>query len=282
METLVDIILDTLMDVGRLIPFLFVTYLLMEWMEHTTDGAFESFLEKHRRFAPVFASLFGLVPECGFSSAAGSLYATGVISAGTLIAVFLSTSDEMIPILISRQAGLDVIFRILAVKFIVSCIAGLIADRFSDHRKPDIESFCERENCECDDGILKSAVKHTLKITFWLLVVTFLINAFMTAVGENAVRSFLTANRGSEIISCALVGLIPSCASSVLLSSLYLDHVISFAGVIAGLLANAGVGIMVLFRVNPNWKNNIKIVLYILAVSIASGFILHFLFPGLL
>ena len=281
MEIITDILIDSALDVARLLPFLFATYVLMEWMEHATDGKFEAFLEKHRRFAPVFGSLFGLVPECGFSSAASSLYTTGVISAGTLIAVFLSTSDEMIPILISRQTDPAVIFRILGVKFIVACIAGMAADRFSIHRKADIESFCERENCECDDGILKSAFRHTLKIAFWLFVVTVLINGFMELFGEEAIRAFLSANRGSEIISCTLAGLIPSCASSVLLTSLYLDHVISFAGVIAGLLANAGVGIMVLFRVNPDWKNNLLIVGYITAVSMLAGFILHYIFPAL-
>ena len=281
MAMITEILLDTLMDVARLVPFLFLTYLLMEWMEHQTDGAFESFLEKHRRSAPIFASLFGLIPECGFSSATGSLYTTGVISAGTLIAVFLATSDEMVPILVSSRAEPAVIFRILAVKFVVACIAGLLADRFSIHRKADIESFCERENCECDDGIFKSALKHTVRITLWLLVLTALINGFMAVLGEEALRSFVIAHKESGIVICTLIGLIPSCASSILLSKLYLDHIISFAAVNAGLLANAGLGLMVLFRVNPDWKNNMKIVLYIVAVSLITGFILNYLFPGL-
>ena len=283
MAMITDILLDTLLDVARLVPFLFLTYLLMEWMEHTTDGAFESFLEKHRKSAPIFASLFGLVPECGFSSAAGNLYTTGVISAGTMIAVFLSTSDEMVPILVSSQVQPMVIFRILAVKFVTACIAGLLADRFSIHRRADIESFCERENCECDDGIFKSALKHTLRIVFWLFVLTFFINGFMELFGEEALRSFVIAHEksGVMIILCTLIGLIPSCASSVLLSKLYLEGIISFAAVNAGLLANAGLGLMVLFRVNPDWKNNLKIVLYIVAVSIITGFLLNILFPGL-
>lgn len=281
MAVIPDILLDTVIDVARLLPFLFLTYLLMEWMEHETDGKFESFLEKHQKSAPVFASLFGLIPECGFSSAAGNLYTTGVISAGTMIAVFLSTSDEMVPILISSQAEFGMILRILAVKFIAACAAGLLADRFSVHRKADIESFCERENCECDEGIFKSALRHTLRILFWLLIITFLINGVMEIFGEEALRALVAAHPESEIILCTLIGLIPSCASSVLLSRLYLDHVIRFASVNAGLLANAGLGLMVLFRVNPDWKNNLKIVLYIIAVSLFTGFLLNYLLPGL-
>ena len=241
-------------------------------------GCLEHFLERHRRIAPFAGALFGLIPECGFSSASSSLYTSHVISAGTLIAVYLSTSDEMLPILISNQAPVSTILKILSVKFIVALGAGYLADSFSRHDKTDIESFCEREECECEDGVLKSALIHTLKITVWLFAITFLIDAVMDSFGMDAMKALITGHPSVSVVTCSLLGMIPSCASSILLTTLYLDGVISFASVCAGLLANAGVGIMVLFRVNPDKKNNLKIVGYVWLVSFISGLLLELIF----
>ena len=279
MDIAIDILLDTLMDVARLIPFLFATYLFLEWMEHQTGNKMEHFLEHHRKAAPLAGALFGIVPECGFSTAASSLYTTGVISAGTLIAVYLSTSDEMLPILISARAGFDVIGPILAVKVVTALIAGYIADFFFRHTVTDIDSFCEREHCDCEhESIWKAALEHTLKITIWLFVITLLMNTLMTLIGTDTLRAFVTSHPTSAVLSSTLIGMIPSCASSVLLSTLYLEQVISFPAVCAGLLANAGVGMMVLFRVNPNMKNNLKIVSYTWAASFLAGIILELFF----
>lgn len=278
MAELLTILEDALIDVAKLIPFLFVTYLLMEWMEHETGQKLEHFLERHRRIAPFAGALFGLIPECGFSSASSSLYTSHVISAGTLIAVYLSTSDEMLPILISNQAPVSTILKILSVKFIVALGAGYLADSFSRHDKTDIESFCEREECECENGVLKSALIHTLKITVWLFAITFLIDAVMDSFGMDAMKALITGHPSVSVVTCSLLGMIPSCASSILLTTLYLDGVISFASVCAGLLANAGVGIMVLFRVNPDKKNNLKIVGYVWLVSFISGLLLELIF----
>ena len=276
MDTVIDILLDTLMDVARLIPFLFVTYLFLEWMEHQTGNKMEHFLEHHRKAAPLAGAIFGIVPECGFSTAASSLYTTGVISAGTLIAVYLSTSDEMLPILISSRAGFDVIAPILAVKVVVALIAGYLADAFSRHDATDIDSFCEREHCDCEhESIWRSAFEHTLKITIWLLVITLIMNTLMTLIGTETLRAFVTAHPTSAVLTSTLIGMIPSCASSVLLSTLYLEQVISFPAVCAGLLANAGVGMMVLFRVNPSMKNNLKIIGYTWASAFIAGIILE-------
>ena len=266
MAEFLTILLDALTDVAKLIPFLFVTYLLMEWMEHETGQKLEHFLERHRRIAPFAGALFGLIPECGFSSASSSLYTSHVISAGTLIAVYLSTSDEMLPILISNQAPVSEILKILSVKFLAALAAGYLADAFSRHDRTDIESFCEREECDCEDGILKSALIHTAKITVWLFVITFLIDAVMDSFGMEEMEALI------------LLGMIPSCASSILLTTLYLDGVISFASVCAGLLANAGVGMMVLFRVNPDRRNNLRIVGYVWLVSFLAGLLLELLF----
>lgn len=279
MELLKEILLDTLIDVARLIPFLFLTYLFLEWMEHQTGNQMEHFLEHHRKAAPLAGALFGIVPECGFSTAASSLYTTGVISAGTLIAVYLSTSDEMLPILISAQAGMDKIAPILLVKVIVALIAGYTADFFSKHEMTHIDTFCEQEHCDCEhESIWKAALEHTLKIAVWLLVITFLMNSFMEIIGTDTLSAFVTAHPTSAVLTSTLIGMIPSCASSVLLSTLYLNNVIGIPAVCAGLLANAGVGMMVLFRVNPNMKNNLKIIGYTWASAFIAGLILEIFF----
>ncbi|MDD6231014.1 MAG: putative manganese transporter [Lactimicrobium massiliense] len=269
------ILLDTISDVAKIIPFLFVTYLVLEWMEHETGKKFEHFLEGHRKIAPLAGALFGIVPECGFSSAASSLYATGVISAGTLAAVYLSTSDEMLPLMISSHAPADKILPLLAVKVITAIIAGYLADLFSRHSNIDVESFCQREHCDCEHGVLHSAIMHTLTITIWLFVITLLLNGAVDLIGMDTLRAFVSRYPSRSVLVCTLIGMIPNCASSLLLTQMYLDQMIPFAAVAAGLLANAGVGMMVLFRVNPNMKNNFRIVGYVWAVSFVTGLILH-------
>lgn len=269
----------SLLDVVRILPFLFLTYLFLEWLEHKAGSKMEHYLEEHSKLGVLVGSVFGLVPECGFSSAASSLYTTRVISAGALISVYLSTSDEMLPILISNNASFDVIGPILLVKVIVALIAGFVADAFFFKKKPiDIEHFCEEEHCHCEDSILTSAIKHTLTISFWLFVIILALNLIIHAIGLETLKAFILNHPTQSVLTCTLIGMIPSCASSVMLSTLYLDHVISFASVCAGLLANAGVGMMILFRVNHNMKENFKIVGYVSLVSLLTGLLLEFVF----
>lgn len=274
---MIDVLIDSILDVAKLLPFLFLTYLFMEWMEHNTSEKMEQYLEKNQRLAPLAGALFGLLPECGFSTAASNLYATGIISAGTLIAVFLSTSDEMLPLMVSQRASLQIILPILLVKFVVAVVAGYIAERFVKHNHPHIDDFCEREHCDCEnESVVKAAFEHTLKIAIWLFVVTLILNGLMAWFGESFLASLVTMHPHASILTCILIGLIPNCASSILLTTLYLEHAISFAAVCAGLLVNAGVGLMVLFRVNPNWKDNLKICAYLIVVAYCTGTILSF------
>lgn len=271
-----DVLIDTLQDTARIIPFLFITYLFLEWLEHQTGSKMEHYLENHSKLGVLLGSIFGIVPECGFSSAASSLYTTGVISAGALIAVYLSTSDEMLPILISANAGWDKIYPILIVKVVVALLAGYLADLLFFKKEPvDIEAFCEQEHCHCEDSILKSAIHHTLTITAWIFGITLLLNYVIEWIGMDQLSLFITNHPTQSVLTCTLIGMIPSCASSVLLSTLYLDNVISFAAVCAGLLANAGVGMMVLFRVNPSMKDNFKIIGYTWLISFLTGLILQ-------
>lgn len=275
MEMIQEVLLDSLLDTVKLIPFLFLVYLFLEWLEHETTGKMEQFLQAHKPVAPIVGSFLGLLPECGVSTAASSLYTTGVISVGTLIAIFLSTSDEMLPIMISAQAPVSKFLPILLVKVIVSILAGLLVDHFMKPKKIDIDDFCEREHCDCEhENIFKAAFMHTLKITIWLFAITLLFNTIVELIGLETIASFIKSHKALSIVTCTLVGLIPSCASSILLSTLYLEGVIPFAAICAGLLVNAGVGQMVLFRVNPNHKENFMILGYTILVSLLTGTIL--------
>jgi len=272
---LMDVVLDTLTDVLKIIPFLFVIYLFLEFLEHEAGHKMEHFLEKHRRMNPIFGTLLGIIPSCGFAGAASSLFATGVISAGTLIAVYLSSSDEMLSIMLSMQAPFSVIWPILAVKVVIAVIAGMIIDAFSKKRDIDVEEFCEREHDDHSHGIFYSAMMHTLQVTIWLLLITLVFNLLVAWIGEDNLRMFVAAYPNQSVLVSTLVGMIPSCASSILLTKMYLEGVIGFAAVCAGLLVNAGTGMMVLWRVNPNLKENFKILFLTWVSGLAGGLVIE-------
>ncbi len=275
---MVDILLDTILDIVKLLPFLFLTYLFLEWLEKQTDKKFENILKKHERLSVIYGSILGLLPSCGFSTVASSLYATNVISAGVLVAVFLSTSDEMLALMISSGASLSTYLPILLVKVIVAIPAGLILHSFTKRKEINIDEFCEREHDDHSHGILYSAILHTIKVVLWLFIITLLLNSIVELIGIEEIEAFVRANNKASIIICTLLGIIPNCASSIILSTLYLESIISFPAVCAGLLANAGTGLIVLFKVNPKLKDNLLIILYIMIVAIISGFILQIIF----
>ena len=274
-EFLIELLLDTLLDLSRIVPFLFVIYLFLEWMENQTEHRMERFLEKHRRINPLAGTLFGLLPSCGFATAASSLYATGVISAGTLVAVFLASSDEMLSIMLGMQADFSVIAPILGVKLVVGLIAGYGFDLLSKHRTINVEEFCQREHDDQSHGILYSACLHTLQVSLWLMVTIFVINGIVGMIGEDIIRSFILDHSSQSVLFCGLTGLIPSCASSIILTTMYVDGVIPFSAVCAGLLVNAGTGMIMLYRVNPDFKDNTKILLATLVCGLVAGFILQ-------
>jgi hypothetical protein len=273
---LMDVLLDSFTDVLKIIPFLFVIYLLLEFMEHQAGHSMEHFLEKHRRLNPIMGTLMGIIPSCGFAGAASSLFATGVISAGTLIAVYLSSSDEMLSIMISMRTPFSQIWPILLVKFIIAGIAGMIIDVFSPKRNIDVEEFCEREHDDHSHGIFYSALMHTLQVAVWLLVITFVFNLFVAFIGEDNLRMFVAAYPNQSVLVSTLVGMIPSCASSIVLTKMYLEGVIGFAAVCAGLLVNAGTGMMVLWRVNPSLKENFKILFITWICGLIGGLLIEF------
>ena len=277
-----DVILETLIDSVKLIPFLFITYLIMEWIEHKTKEKTKETIQKSGTWGPLIGSILGIFPQCGFSVSATNLYAARVITLGTLIAVYLSTSDEMLPIFLSEAVPMGTILKILGIKLLIGMVAGFIIDfvlRIKNKNKEEhkIVDLCEKEHCHCEDGIVKSALTHTLHITIFIVLVTFIVNIVIYFIGEDAIGGFLMNQPILGPIVAGLLGLIPNCASSVILTQMYLENVISSATMIAGLLVGAGVGIAVLFKTNKGIKENLKIVTLLYAIGVISGIILEFL-----
>lgn len=270
MEHLIDAVVDTL----RIFPFLFLVYLFLEYIEHNLTDKWQNIIQKSSKSGPLWGSILGIFPQCGFASMATSLYVTRVIGLGTLISIFLATSDEMLPILISRQSPIGLIITILIIKVVVGIIFGFIIDFVITKKKQTIEisPLCEGDNCHCEDGnsIFKSALIHSLKIAFYILVVTLILNI---AISMFDIESLLNNSNHSIFIS-ALIGLIPNCASSIVLTELYLQGVLNFAGLMAGLLTNAGIGLLVLFKLNKKIKENLFIVGLLYTISIMVGFII--------
>lgn len=285
---MMDVILDTLIDAIKLLPFLLITYLILEYLEHKTSNKSKEIIKKSGKFGPAIGGALGILPQCGFSAAASSLYSGRVITLGTLIAIFLSTSDEMLPILISEAVQIDVIFKILLIKFIIGIICGFVIDfairiikrksklQKECEKEENIKELCEHDHCNCnEEGIVKSAIKHTVSIFGFIVLITLLFNVLIYYIGEDKISSFVVNRPVMGPMIAALIGLIPNCASSVILTKLYLTGVINVATMIAGLLAGAGTGILILFRVNRNWKENLSIVLLIYILGVISGIVLQ-------
>ena len=276
-----DLIGDSLLDTLKLLPFLFLTYILMEYLEHRAGGSAEKFLKRSGQFGSLIGSALGILPQCGFSSAAAGLYSARVISVGTLIAVFLSTSDEMVPIFIVN-GNITLILKVLAVKFVIALVAGLAIDLIlkAIYKKkgitpePNIEELCERDNCHCKHDILKSALVHTGKVTLFIFIFSFVLNFLVYFVGESNIALLILNKPVIANILAAIVGLIPNCASSVVISELFLDGTLSAGALISGLLVNSGVALAVLFRTNRPRKNTLAIVGMLLAISIVAGIVI--------
>lgn len=276
-----EIVLDTLLDALKLLPFLFVAFLIMEYIEHKFNKKNKNKISKAGKFGPIFGSLLGAVPQCGFSVMATNLYATRIITIGTLISIYLSTSDEMLPILISEGAKASVIFEILIIKMIIGMICGFVIDFIlrKKHNEKDyeIKDFCLEHHCDCNHGIIKSSLKHTLNIILFIVLVTFLLNTGIHYLGEeNIGKLFLKDSVFAPFVS-SLIGLIPNCGASVIITELYLSGVISFASCISGLLTGSGVALLVLFKVNKNKKDNVKILLTLYLIGAISGLLIEFI-----
>lgn len=274
-----EVLIDALFDLLVLVPFLFLTYLLMEFIEHNAKGKVEGFMKKAGDCGSVFGAVLGAIPQCGFSAAASSLFCGRVISMGTLVAVFLSTSDEMIPILLSGSVPpLRVLF-IVIYKIAVAALVGLLLDfvlRLMKKGKQEIniDAFCEVDGCGCERGVFHSALYHTLKITAFVFAVTLVLNTLIFFIGEERIAALVGAVPLLSHFVAALVGFIPNCAASVMLATLYSDGIISAGAMTAGLFSGAGVGMLVLLKQNKNMRENATVLLTLFVTGVVFGALL--------
>ena len=327
---LLDATLDACLDTLRLFPFLLVTYLFMEWLEHGAGQRFEAAIARGGRLGPVLGAVLGIVPQCGFSGAAATLYAARVVTLGTLVAVFLVTSDEMLPLMLSQAVAPALIAKVLGIKFVVGLAGGLLLDwllartgrlhtglasrgRHAGHSGHDIHELCEQEGCACGDGcpceehaarvgaeggadaaraeegaaepdhaghghehahggnagIVVPALRHTLNVSAFILVITLGIN-LVVETGLGGALGAVGAPYASTVL-CAVIGLVPNCAVSVGVTQLYLDGLLGGGALMAALSTNAGVGLLVLLRTNHDAAENLRIICVLLGIGILAG-----------
>ena len=276
---MIDVCLDAVLDTLKLLPFLFLTYLVMEYLEHKTGEKTERMIRKAGYFGPFIGSLLGAFPQCGFSAAASNLYAGRVITLGSLLAIYLSTSDEMLPILISEKAPVKIIGLILLGKILTGMIVGAAVDaivgKFGKQEHEHIHEICEHDHCHCEEGILKSALHHTVQIAFYIFLIGLALNTLLHFVGEDVLGSIILNRPILGPVLASLVGLIPNCAGSVVITQLYLTNVISTGAAFAGLLTGSGVGLLILFRVNHDRKENFRILALLYGIGVVVGILLE-------
>lgn len=285
-DIIVDILTDTALDGLKMLPFLFGAYLLLEWIEHRSGSKLRHRLSHSGRYSVPLGAAIGLIPQCGFSVAASNLFAGRLITTGTLLAVFLATSDEAVPVMLASPNGAGKILPLLGLKLLFAVIGGYLADCLffrRAHEKQCETTHChhddEREeathelcaHCGCQGGILKSTLYHTAETFLFLLIVLLLINTVTTLLGEERLASILLAGTFWSPIVTALIGLIPNCAPSVLISELYLNGTLTIGATVAGLSAGAGLGLAMLFKINPNQKQNFRILAFLYVFSVAAG-----------
>ena len=278
---MIDCLLDGLLDTLKLLPYLLVTFLVLEFIEHKFTKKNEKLLSNNKKYGPIIGGLLGALPQCGFSSMAANLFSARVITIGTLVAIFLSTSDEMLPIMISEKVDILVLLKIIGIKVLIGIIVGFVVDliyRKQNNSKLEIDKMCEEDHCSCEeDGIFLSSIKHTLKIGLFILVVNLLINLVIFKVGEDNVSHLLLHNNVFTYFLSSLVGLIPNCAGSVIITELYISNMITIGTLFAGLLTGSGLGILLLFRTNKKLKENLIILSIIYFVGVIFGMLLDLL-----
>lgn len=272
---MLDIIKDTLIDTIKLLPFLLLTFIIIEYIEHKINN--KKLITKSKKFGPFFGSVLGVIPQCGISASATNLYATRIISLGTLISVYLSTSDEMLPILLANKTNTGTILKILGLKFLIGMISGFIIDLILRKKEqPKIEDLCEHDHCNCNHNhsIIESALKHTISITLFILILSFIINIIFEYLGQSFLESLFMKNTIFSYFLSSLVGLIPNCGASILITELYINNTITLGATMSGLLTGAGIGLLILLKTNKNIKENITIISLIYLIGIISGIII--------
>ena len=275
-EFIDEVLFHGFIDTLKLVLFLFLTYLLMEFIEHKASDKVKCAMTRAGSCGPLIGGVFGAVPQCGFSAAAANLYTGRVITLGTLIAVFLSTSDEMLPILVAGNMKIGKVLLIIAYKCAVGIVMGFTVDLVMKALKMgkediNIDEICDNDDCHCENGIVSSAIHHTLSVSFFVFAVTVCVNALVFFVGDEALSGTLFTLPVISHVLSALVGLIPNCASSVALTRLAMSGVISAGSMMSGLFAGAGVGILILFKMNRRPKENAVILALLVLIGTVFG-----------
>ena len=270
------VLLHALLETAKSIPFLFIAYLLMEFLEHKASEKMEGSLKKFNKAGPAIGTVLGCVPQCGFSASASNLYTTGLITEGTLIAVFLATSDEAIPLLISNPDSHGAIWKLILCKLAIGVVAGFTIDgiyKLLKIKKTPVD-LCEDCGCDEEKNIWIPTIKHTVKIVIFILIVNIALGFAMELLGHDRLNAILLSGSLAQPFVTALIGLIPNCAVSVALTELYVGGSLSFGSAVAGLCSGAGLGLTVLFKANKNWKENLRVVGILYLISAIFGFVL--------
>lgn len=271
---MLDVIKDGLFDTLKILPYLLITFILLEFIEHKLSHKNKEMLSKNKKYGPFIGSILGALPQCGFSSMASELFSSRVITIGTIVAVYLSTSDEMLPIMLSENVNILLLLKIIGFKVTIGMIIGVIIDLIIKNKEESnhIHDLCEEEHCKCEkDGIILSSIKHTLKIGLFILIANLLINIIIFKVGEDNISKILLNKNIFTYFLASLVGLIPNCASSVIMTELYLSNFITTGTLLSGLLTGSGIGILILFKTNKNLKENLLILSIIYFTGIIIG-----------
>ena len=279
-----EIVLDAFLDTLKVFPFLVVIYILIEFIEQKT-----SFTRNHKilqgNLAPLIGSATGLVPQCGFSVMAAKLYDKGLIRTGTFLAVLLSTSDEALIILLSSGQNAMYVMPVIVIKLIIGVGVGYLvnfiftAEKLQEAGPEEIHAYsCGREHEGKSDFkvFFLNPLLHSLLIAFYLLVVNLIFGFIIKAVGEDKIASSLMIGGAYwQPFITALIGLIPNCASSVVITQAFIDKGILFGSCIAGLCAHAGLGLVVLFRNTKKIKRNIVFVITLYLISAVAGLVVN-------
>lgn len=276
---ILDALLDALKDSAIALPFLFGAYLLIEALEKHTEVMANKIFGKSDLFGPLLGSVLGLIPQCGFSAAMSNLYVSGIVGVGTLISVFLATSDEAVLIMLSHPDSYSQIWQLLLTKLIMGLFFGYILNFIFRKKsaKKQIGEICTDQHCGCEKGssIFKPALIHTAKIIVWIFGITLVLNIVIELIGTDNLAVLLGGNLFIQPLITALLGLIPNCAVSVLFTELYVAGSLSFASTIAGLATGAGVGLIVLFKADRDKKECFMITGLLYACATVSGIILN-------
>ena len=277
--------IEFLEETLTLLPFLFATYLVLEAVEAHSGSALERWLERAKSVGPLAGSVAGAIPQCGVSAAAASLYAGGVISVGTLVAVFLSTSDELLPVLISKHVPVSLMVKIVALKIVAGIVVGFSLSAvlaFARHirRHVEVHELCERSRCGCREhsGILVPALIHTAEIFAFIVVVSGAIELAMHFWGEECLEQLRLNTPFVGELFAGLLGLIPNCAVSVAGAELYCKGAMSAGALMASSFTGSGLGLLVLFRTNRNLRENLSILAFVYMTGVLLGWLTGFLF----